>query len=145
MALLKGTCHNVLLSGNLKTSNVLSVHIPFDDINSNLWQISIHESSQHYKVKSNVLSGISCNLVSDITYNSQKQIINHNPILWQMPFVGEINQKKVQRFNQNWFYVTNTNSILKLKFWTFIDGDVVDQSTVIDCDVYVTLLMQRVK
>ena len=116
MALLKGNCHSILITGNLTKSNCLSLRLPFEDISSNLWQISINEIAQSYIKATNVLCGISCNFVTDIKYNSTRQIVNHHPILWQCVFKGAAGQKSVTRFDKTWFYITSAQEEINLNF-----------------------------
>lgn len=145
MALVHGVCHSVFISTNLKQSNTVTINLPYEDIKSNLWQISLNQISQNFKKASNILTGISCSFVTDITYNKDHQIVNNNPILWQTTFKGNVNEIKLMQYNQNWFYVTNADSVLTLKFWRFVDGVKKDVNLDIDCDIYMTLLIQRVR
>lgn len=145
MALLKGVCHSVLLSGNLKKTNELKLRLPFEDILSNLWQISLNEIAISYKGTANILCGISCNFVNDITYNKVNQITNYSPILWQILFKGKNLEKQINRLEKSWFYLTSAKDELVLTFHLFSEGVVSDKPLNLDCDVFATLLLQRVK
>lgn len=145
MALLLGQCHSVLLMGNLLLSNKLVIRLPFQDIRSNLWQIAINEISIHTIKELNILSGISCNFVTDICYHSTNEIINFHPILWQVLIKGNKSEKKTFRLDKSWFYVNNSYDELELSFFVLEDGQINKAFVPIDCEIYVTILLQRVK
>lgn len=145
MALLKGDCHAVIITGNLLKTNTLSLKLPFEDISTNLWQISISQIAQSYNKSGKQLCGISCNFVKDIKYNSNNQIISCFPILWQIILSGNVADKKVYNFEKSWFYITSTQQELILQFHPYVNGKITDNVVNLDCDVFVTLYIQRVK
>lgn len=145
MALLMGQCHSVLLSGKLLNENSLRLKLPFDDIKSNLWQITLNEISVHILAELNVLIGISSNFVSDICYNRNNQIVNSNPILWQCPIKGNRFFKTTFRLDKSWFYINNVHDELELKFNVLENGEVSKKFVALNCELYVTVLLQRVK
>lgn len=146
MAILLGTCHSILISGILSNTNSLSKLLPFDDIKSNLWQISINELS--FKVLDNELNhlcGISCNFVTDLAFNNEKQVIKSQPILWQVLLKGSINNQVKLVFDKSWFYVTNPQEELVITLFHFENGQISTKILNIKCELYVTVLLQRVK
>lgn len=145
MALLKGICHPILLTGNLKNSNFLELKLPYNDISSNVWQISLNQIAQSFNVPSNTLCGIGCNFVTDVKFNTENQVVTYCPILWQCLFKGQKNEKSVKSFEQNWFYVTTTQQEIKLQFYSYFQGSVTNDLLNLDCDLYVSVLLQRVK
>lgn len=147
MALLKGPCHSILLGGNLEKSNVISIKLPFyQELCSNLWQISLNEISINFIKPSNVLTGISTNFVTDTKYNNDGQVICYCPCLWQCVFKsGSINDNKNFKFEQSWFYVSNAQEEIQLQFHKLKGGKVLNDLLALECDVYVTVLLQRVK
>lgn len=145
MALLSGICHPIIVTGLLTNSNTLSLKLPFSDINSNLWQIALNELSISYLNDVQDLKGITCNFVTDICFNENRQIINNEPILWQILLKGKKNDKTVLRFHKSWFYVTNVQEEIKLTFLSLQDGKILKTPIVAPCEVYASLLLQRVK
>lgn len=146
MALFKGICHPIIVIGNLEKTNKISLKLPFQDISNNLWQISITQIAQNFNKVCKKLCGISCNFVTDIKYNSQKQVVSHCPILWQCLFNGNRGDKKIISFEKSWFYLTTNQEEIILQFHPYVDGQIKDDELInLDCDVFVTLLIQRVK
>lgn len=146
MALLQGPCHNIFLSGNLKNNNCISITVPFDDICTNLWQLCLNQIS--YECLSdniNALLAISCNLITDLNFNVSHQVVKQQPILWQLICKGSKKEIKSMQFNQNWFYITNSQKEIKLTFYLLHDGQKSNNVLNLNCDVYVTMLLQRVK
>lgn len=145
MALLKGPCHSILISGNLSLSNQLTLKIPYPEIASNVWQIAINDICFKFNKVSNQIAGISCNFVSDIKYDDQKQVISYHPILCQTLLNGKVNEKKYFAFDKTWFYVSNYHENFIVNFHSYSEGKVSNELLKVDCDVYITFLLQRVK
>lgn len=145
MALLRGQCHCILVCGNLKNSNTISIQVPHEDIKTNLWQFSFNDLSVSFNEKGNFICGLSSNYVTDIKYNDSKQIVSYCPILCQTLFNGRQNELKLIRFEKSWFYISNPDVELKIVFQKLINGKVSNVMLNIDCDIYVTILLQRVQ
>lgn len=145
MALLLGNCHSILVTGNLLKTNTISIKLPFDDFKSNLWQIRINDLCVDYKSKCNVLVGLSLNFITDVKYNEQNEVVSCFPIIAQTVLKGEISEKKVYKFESAWFYVTNPNHELKLTFNPYNELKVDQSLLALNCNVFATILLQRVK
>lgn len=144
MATSLGKCYSIMISGNLLKHGKISIRLPHEDIRSNIWQISLNTLSQEFLDNFNMLTGITCNFVTDIMYNSSNQIISNQPILWQALFKGNVQEKSLTSYEKSWFYVTNAQEILEISFLSLVDGKVSD-ALKINCNVYATILLQRIK
>lgn len=143
MALNTGINHVVLVKGNLKTNKgILSIVLANEEIRSNLWQISFHECSFAVKEPINNILGFSTNFVKDVTFDETiKEKKNYFPILKQTALKANATDKKVIRFEEAWFYINNSNE--------YFTVDVIDLETQkninLDCEVFLTIIFQRVK
>lgn len=145
MALLKGTCHSVLVGGNLLNSNTIAVRLPHEDLKSNLWQFSFNEISMTFNKSANFMCGLSTNYVTDLKFNESNQIVSCCPILCQVSLMGTANQRKLTRFERTWFYVSCPDSELKITFHPLLNAKATNQKITVDCEIYITVLLQRVQ
>lgn len=145
MALLLGTCHSIIVSGNLLLNNSVSIKLPFDDFKNNLWQLRINDIAISLKSPCNILTGISTNFISDLKFNERNEIISWHPIICQTLLRTTSSENKILKFETAWFYVTSPQSEIEITFNPYIDGKIVSSLMKIDCDVFVNILLQRVK
>lgn len=111
-----GKPYSIFLEGNLKKNNgQISVHLPYIEMRSNLWQMSLIEFSYKCLEKSNELVKISTNVINDIHCVNHQELF-YNPNIGLNLIKGEINEKRLQHLNQNWFYINDFQDNFQLIF-----------------------------
>lgn len=139
-----GPIKSLLLNGNLKNLNgELKLKIPFEELRIGLWQICILDVGFEALEKINLIVSISTNFVTDIKYNQSDFIETYSPTLSLILLknTSATSTKSVVHLEKNWFFVNNLSEHLNLNFKNVSDNNPVNSN----CNVYVTVLMQRKK
>lgn len=139
-----GPIKSILLNGNLKTGNgELKIKIPFEEIRRGLWQLCILNVGYEALEKVNLITSISSNFVTDVRYNQNDIIETFSPSLALVLLKNTSSNefKSVQQLEKNWLFVNNLSEYLTLNFNNVRNN----QKISIDCNLYVTVLLQRKK
>jgi hypothetical protein len=128
-----------VLNGNLN-SGTLSSQICENstNISNGLWNISFPTFCFDSKDQNGLFCSVSCNLVKDKRFNPQtKQLETYNPVLASLFLKG----RKIVYIEKTWFTVNNQCSDIILYFTNMQTN----RTLTIDCEMFVTILFQRVK
>jgi hypothetical protein len=128
------------VNGNLLRGQTLSTQICEQSVNIaiGLWNICVSSICLNTKDQNGVFCSISCNLVKDKKINViTKNLETYNPAISTVFLKG----KKIVYLDKTWFTINNQCTDLKL-FFTNIETN---GQIAIDCDIFVTVLFQRIK
>ena len=130
------------LKANIPNSSILKTQFVQSETKSGLWQICIKDIAIIFKADINIISAIQCNLVKDLKFkNETGGLESYNPTIGVFPLKGKLNEKKLIQFEKCWFQINAPNSELKL----YVTNVETETSIDSDCELYVTVLMQRIK
>jgi hypothetical protein len=130
------------LKANIPNSSILKTQFVQSETKSGLWQICIKDIAIIFKADINIISAIQCNLVKDLKFkNETGGLESYNPTIGVFPLKGKLNEKKLIQFEKCWFLINAPNSELKL-YVTDLESEASLDS---NCDLYITVLMQRIK
>jgi hypothetical protein len=128
------------LSGNLQRQSDFLNHICDQSTNLSLglWNICISSIFINTKDQNGVFCSISCNLVKDKRINVKtKNLETYNPSISAVFLKG----RKIVYLDKTWFTINNQCTDLKL-FFTNIETQ---EHIEMDCELYITVLLQRIK
>ncbi len=129
------------LSGNLNQGGTFSSQIcdQSTNISIGLWNICVSSVSLDCKdVPNGVFCSISCNLVKDKQLNSQSKVLEaYNPSIATLFLKG----RKIVYLDKTWFTINNQCTDIKLFFFNIENNE----KLTINCELFVTLLFQRIK
>jgi hypothetical protein len=128
------------LKGNLNQGATFSSQIceQSTNISHGLWHICVSSICIDCKDPNGAFCSISCNLVKDKKLNSVSKIIEQcNPSIATVFVKG----RKIVYVDKTWFIINNQCTDLKLFFSNIETND----RLLIDCELVVTLLLQRIK
>jgi hypothetical protein len=129
-----------ILTGNLNRRGLLSTELCQENTNISigLWNVCVSSLCFDCKDLNGLFSKISCNLVIEKQLNPvTKMLETSNSNIGAVFFKG----RKIVYLDKTWFTINHQSSELKLFFSNFQNNE----PLLIDCEVYVTLLFQRVK
>lgn len=104
-----------LVKGNLKTNGAISLKVPQKELRTNLWRIRIQDIVYHCKSRVDEICSISTNIITDIYIENNIEVF-YNPSIALLLLTGNINEKKCERFSDNWFYINNFTETLEFYF-----------------------------
>jgi len=138
-----GKPFSIFLMGNLREKNgVLDIKLPYDEMRYNLWQFAIIDYSFECKVnQTNVLGKISTNFVTDTCFTENSEIVSYQPVICQILLKGNALSKQCIHLTPNWFYINSFNQKLQLFFKNIHTNELLST----DCNVYVSIIIQRIK
>lgn len=111
-----GKPYSIFVKGNLKdTEGHIKIHLPYKEMRSNLWQLSLIEFSYECKEKVNQIVKISTNVINDVHCEKLSEIY-YNPNIALSVIKGNINDKKCEHLNPNWFYINDFQDDFHLIF-----------------------------
>ena len=128
------------LSGSL-TNGLLLYTLAKNELTEGIWQLSVRDFG--YLVRVNNTSQfvqIACNLIKDLREKNYV-VQNYMPVIASAKIEGQEHQKKIVYFEPVWFQITTPERIISLYFRNPFSEELVQ----INCDVFVTLLLQRVQ
>jgi hypothetical protein len=129
-----------ILNGNLNRNSTLSNQICeySSNISNGLWNICFPTFCFDAKDQTGIFASVTCNLVKDKRFNPEtKQLETYNPVLASLFLKG----RKIVYIEKTWFTINNQCSDVVLYF-TNIQTN---RKVTIDCEMFVTILFQRVK
>jgi hypothetical protein len=130
------------LKQQLQTSSVLRYQLVQSETKSGLWQICIKDIAIIFYSDVNLIAYIESNLVKDLKYNNASGgLQSYHPKICSFALKGKVNEKKLIQLEKNWFQVNAPNSDLKL----YIRDVESDDLIIVNCELVVTVLMQRIK
>jgi hypothetical protein len=134
----KHSIKTLSLSGTL-TNGSLKFNFVKNELKEGIWQLSLRELG--YTVKANSVSllvQVSCNLIKDLREKNYV-VENYLPIIGSAKLEGKRNEKKIEYFEPIWFQITTPDNKICLFFKNPYNEDLIKT----DCEVFVTLLLQR--
>jgi hypothetical protein len=128
-----------LLRGNLNRGRffVTPICTESTNISIGLWNLCISSICLDTKDSNGVFCSILCNLVIDKQLNLESKVETSNPPIATIFLKG----RKIVYIDKTWFTINNQCSDIKLFFVNLQT----QQPPLIDCELYVTVLLQRVK
>jgi len=130
------------LKQKLQTVSILQEQFVQSETKSGLWQICIKDISIVFNTDLNLIAYIESNLVKDLKYNSASGgLQSYHPTICSFALKGKKNEKKIILLEKSWFQVNAPNSDLKLYIRNLENQNLISE----DCDLFVTVLMQRIK
>jgi hypothetical protein len=128
------------LSGNLNQKGILSTDICEENTNISvgLWNVCISSICINCQDQNGQFCAISSNLVKHKQLNKVSKVLeNVNPSISNVFLKG----RKIVYLDKTWFTINNQCSEIKLFFSNMENTELL----LIDCELYVTVLFQRVK
>ncbi len=129
-----------VLTGNLNRRGTLSTELCQENTNISigLWNMCISSICIDCKDQNGLFCTISCNLVKDKQLNPVTKVLqNSNSSIAAVFLKG----RKIVYLDKTWFTINHQSSELKLFFSNFQNNELLFA----DCELFVTLLFQRVK
>lgn len=114
-----GKPYSIFLKGNLKDNNgIISTHLPYIEMKSHLWQISLIDISYECLEAVNDLLKISTNIINDIHCENYREIF-YNPNIGLIATKGRVGDKKCEHLNHNWLFINDFQENFQLFFRYF--------------------------
>jgi hypothetical protein len=137
---------SVVLKGNLNTSNstlsynLINVHSAA--CKKNIWEICVKEVGYHNKSNATIsqFAQIQCNLVHDLRLKDL-QTQNYLPSIASVLIKATNQERKIVYFEKTWFEINTPNDEIRLTFKDVIS----EREILLNCDVFVTLLIRQKK
>lgn len=139
-----GERHIIYCKANLETDNgILKVKLPFDNIETNLWQLRFYEIAFMNLTNNpiNDLLTISTNIIKDTKYNQNKEIITYFPFLNFFDLSLKSANYKVFRLEESWFYVNNPSELIEIYISRVTTESLFNKK----CQCFAILHLQKIK
>ena len=136
----KSSIKSLSLSGSLTDGSLLYT-LAKNELSEGIWQLSVRDFG--YSVKRNNTSQfvqISCNLIKDLR-EKDYVLQNYMPVIASAKIEGQAGQKQIVYFEPVWFRVTTPEKNIALYFRNPFS----DEQIKLNCDLFVTLLLQRIQ
>jgi hypothetical protein len=128
-----------VLSGNIRRANLSSeICEQSTNISTGLWNICVASICLDTKDQNGLFCAVSCNLVKDKKLNANTKVLEtYNPVIATVFLKG----RKIVYLDKTWFTINNQCTEIKL----FFSNIQTNEQIIIDCDLHVTVLFQRIK
>jgi len=135
----KHSIKSLCLKGAL-SSGSLKFNFAKYELREGIWQICIREFGYLVKPTTSIFVQFSCNLIKDLRENKDSVVENFLPVIGSAKLEGKVNEKKIVYFEPIWFQVTTPDKEICLFFRNPFSEELIKN----ECEVFVTLLLQRV-
>ena len=140
------------LKGNLKNNSISASLYPISDFSQGRWNICISQLIYHLRNEVKIddvtqsvkeICGVSTNLVKTTKVNSSNQLETVYQNLNLFLVQGQKNEKRQVNFDKTWSLVNNFSEEIKLYISELTENS--QTFSLIECDFYIIVLLQRIK
>ncbi len=130
---------SLFVSGSM-SNGYLTYSLAKNELSDGIWRLCVRDFG--YSVTRNnpsQLIQISCNLIRDIR-EKNSALQNYLPVIATAKIEGQIGDKNIVYYEPIWFQVTTPEKNILLYFRNSFNEELME----LNCDIFVTLLLQRI-
>jgi hypothetical protein len=135
----KYSIKSLSLKGSL-SNGMLKYNFAKNELKEGIWQISIREFGYVLKANTSTFVQFSTNVIKDLREKNYT-VENFMPAIGSAKLEGKTSEKIIVYFEPIWFQITTPDKEICLYFRNPFNEDLI----INDCDVFVTILLQRLQ